>query len=398
MIPRFRPPVDRGVVWRALMPASPQAVRRFESAFAEEVGLDHAIAFAYGRTAIRAVLESRGIRERNVVMPAYTCVVVAHAVLASGNRPVFIDSMPDDPNMDLERALDAIDDRTAAVMPTPLFGRPVDLSLVDEIRRRHPGVLVVQDCCHSFAIRAAGRSIQAEGDAAVFALNFSKIVTSVFGGMLATNDADLAERVRRWREDRCTSTGWTRSIRRRAYLAAGMAALSGPVHGITLRLARTGILDRFVRYFDENHVDMPSDHLERMTAFEAEVGLRSLAQSATRIETRRRAARIYRERLGALLDPDPGGEDATFSHFIMRHSQADRLAAMALRHGVELGRIVDYSVPDLPAYRRMGHASAPNAVAFSSTLLNLPVTVTEAEAARIAALMERLIRELGTTR
>lgn len=399
MIPRFRPPVDPGVMLSVVRLARPDAVRRYESAFAESVGMRHAIAFSYGRTAIRCFLECHGLSSREVICPAYSCVVVAHAVMASGNRPRFIDSTPDDPNMDLDAALAAVTPETGALIPTSLFGRPVDLDRIRAFRDRHPGIPVLQDCCHSFGIATERGSVQAAGDAAVFALNFSKITTSVFGGMLTTDDTGQAERFRQWRERHGRRSGWSKSMRRRAYTFAGVPVFWPGVYGITDRLIRSGILDRFVRYFDPATIEMPVDHLDDLTSFEAEVGLRSLSQVDERIRMRRAAARIYIDLLGDRLNVDPGHPSvSTFSHFILRHPDPESFVREGRRRGVEYGRIVDYSIPDLPSYRDRGHQSLSHASAFARTILNLPVAVSEKEARRIAAVTLEISELLGTTR
>ncbi len=399
MIPRFRPPVDSGALFEVLRPGRRDAVRRYETAFARSVGMQYAVAFGYGRTAIRCFLESNEIYDREVVLPSYSCVVVAHAVMASGNRPVFVDSKPDDPNMDLDVAIEAITKETAVVIPTSLFGRPVDLRKIREIRRRRPDVLVLQDCCHSFGVSGHGQSVQEEGDAAVFALNFSKITTSVFGGMLTTNDPEMFRRFRDWREEHCTRSGFRRSMRRRAYVTAALPVFWSPVYGVTNWLINLGILDRFVRYFDESTIEMPPDHREDMSCFEAQVGLRSLQQVQDRIAERRQAAAIYIEKLGEFLDIDPGDlSEATFSHFILRHPDPASFIEAGRRQSVEYGRIVDYSIPDLPSYRRLGHGSSPYAVAHAKSMVNLPVAVSTREAERIASVTLEILRALDTTR
>lgn len=399
MIPRFRPPVDSGVIFKVVQAARPDAVRRYESAFAETVGMRHAIAFPYGRTAIRCFLESHGVSSREVICPAYSCVVVAHAVMASGNRPCFIDSTPDDPNMDLDAALAAVTDETGALIPTSLFGRPVDLDQIGAFRSRHPEVPVLQDCCHSFAIGTGDGSVQAAGDAAVFALNFSKITTSVFGGMLTTDDTSQAEKFRQWRDRNGRRSGWAKALRRRAYTLAGVPVFWPGAYGVTDRLIRSGILDRFVRYFDPATIEMPPDHLEELTNFEAEVGLRSLSQVDGRIGMRRAAARIYLEVFGDDLGIDPGDPSvATFSHFILRHEDPERFIREGRRRGVEYGRIVDYSIPDLASYRDLGHAALPNASKHAASMVNVPVAVSEREARRIAAVTRDVLAALGTMR
>ena len=301
--------------------------------------------------------------------------------------------------MDLDAALAAVTAETGALIPTSLFGRPVDLDRIRAFRNRHPQIPVLQDCCHSFAIDTEAGSVQAAGDAAVFALNFSKVTTSVFGGMLTTDDADHAQKFRQWRDRNGRRSGWAKAVRRRAYTLAGVPVFWPGVYGITDRLIRSGMLDRFVRYFDPATIEMPPDHLEDLTNFEAEVGLRSLSQVDGRIGMRRAAARIYLEAFGDDLGIDPGDPSvATFSHFILRHEDPEGFIREGRRRGVEYGRIVDYSIPDLPSYRDLGHAVLPNASKHAASMVNVPVAVSEREARRIAAVTRDVLAVLGTMR
>lgn len=108
MIPRLRPTLGWQELLAAWTPASSEDVARFEAAFAELMGVMHAIAFPYGRTGLVILLETLGLKNREVICPAYTCVVVPHAIVYSGNEPVFIDSQDHDFNMNLDLAEAAI--------------------------------------------------------------------------------------------------------------------------------------------------------------------------------------------------------------------------------------------------------------------------------------------------
>ena len=97
MIPRFRVPFGAKELSALALPAR-HGVADFERSFAAKFGASDAIAFAYGRTAQWAFLQAVGVHDAEVVMPAYTCSVVAHAVTLSGNTPVFVDISLDDYN------------------------------------------------------------------------------------------------------------------------------------------------------------------------------------------------------------------------------------------------------------------------------------------------------------
>ena len=309
MIPRLKPTWGPLEVLAALRPPRADDVARFEAAFAREMGQRHAVAFPYGRTGLMLLLEALGLRDREVICPAYTCVVVPHAVVYSGNRPVFVDSAPESFNMDLEQAEAAITQHTGALIATSIFGYPVDLDRLDALRRRHPNLCVIQDCAHSFAAEWQGRPVQREGVAAIFGLNISKLMTSIFGGMVTTDDDALAERLRELRAERLHPAGWGKGLRRLLYLFATMVAFWPPVFGLVNSLERSGLLDRFVRYYDAGRIDMPADYLQAMCNVEARVGAVQLGRYREIVRQRRDTAAWYDVHLRDIagLELPPGG-------------------------------------------------------------------------------------------
>ena len=211
MIPRFSVPFGAREL-RALALPTHHGVVDFERSFAAKFGASDAIAFAYGRTAQWTFLKAVGVHDAEVVMPAYTCSVVAHAVTLSGNTPVFVDISLDDYNPSADRIADAITSRTRAVIATNTFGYPQDASqlravVTDAENRFGNKIWVVQDCAHAFGATSHGELVANTGDVALFGLNVSKIISSIFGGMLTFNDATLAAQVRRWTERTLSSSG-----------------------------------------------------------------------------------------------------------------------------------------------------------------------------------------------
>jgi len=388
MIPRLKPRLGLRELLAAFLPPRRGEVARFESDFAAHMGQRHAVAFPYGRTGLALLLEALGVKGKEVICPAYTCVVVPHAVVASGNEPVFVDSRPDDFNMDLGLAERAIGPATAALVATSLFGYPVDLDRLGDLRRRHPHVAVIQDCAHSFNAEWHGRPVQRAGDAAVFGCNISKLMTSVFGGVVTTDSDALADSLRRVRDAKVRRPPWTKGLRRRLYLASVYPAFAGPVYGFVNWLERSGLLDRFTRYYDEGRIDMPADYLRGLTAVEARVGRSQLRRLGAVIAHRRRVAALYDEALrgtpGLRLPPPVPG--ATYSHYVARCRDREGLIAALLPRGVQLGRLIEYCIPDMPAYRERPGAlqDCPAAREMARTAVNLPLHVGEREALAVA--------------
>lgn len=389
MIPRLKPTLGWSELATILSPAGSDGVERFETAFAELMGQTHAIAFPYGRTGLMLLLQAMGWRDREIICPAYTCVVVPHAIVSSGNEPVFIDSCEYDFNMDLDQAEAAITDRTAAIVATSIFGYPVDLDKLAAIRKKHPHIEIIQDCAHSYAAEWQGRPVQREGLAAIFGINISKIMTSIFGGMVTTDDDALNERLRALRDESLEPATFMKSLRRRLYLAAAYPAFWGPVYGLVNRLERSNLLDRFVKYYDEALIDMPEDHLAAMTGVEAAVGCVQVKRYPDLIEQRRRNAAFYNEHLQGIpqLQLPPLVAGATYSHFTVLVPDREALLASAIRRGVQLGELIEYCIPEMEAYRDRSGSQFDYSVAssFAQRSVNLPLAVCGAQAGRVVA-------------
>ena len=155
MIPRLRPAIGLRELWSAAFGTG--TVSDFERAFADLAGQREAVAFPYGRTALMILFEALGLEKREIIVPAYTCVVVPHAVVYSGNLPRFVDCAPGDVNMDLGTVDKTLSGAIGAVVATSIFGYPIDLERLSDFRRRHPDIPVVQDCAHSFFASYSGR-------------------------------------------------------------------------------------------------------------------------------------------------------------------------------------------------------------------------------------------------
>lgn len=388
MIPRLKPDL-RMADLAALWPSGTRAdnVARFEQAFAELAGQRHAIAFPYGRTAQIAVLRALDRPGKQVICPSYTCVVVAHAIVKAGMEPIFVDSDPVDFNMDWQFVEQATGPETAAVIATSIFGHPVTGPGFQTYRAAHPDVTVLQDCAHSFFAGDAHR----EGLAAFYGLNISKLITSVFGGMVTTDDDAFATRVRQARDAMTNPEGAGREIRRALYLIASMVALSRTAYGLVNRLERLSLLDRFVKYYDPSIVDLPEDAFSAMGSIEARIGIRQCARYDGVVQHRRALAELYHERLdgvGDLVLPprDPG---MTVSHYVVRTGQAERIKRQCLAGGVQLGELIDYDIADMPSYADARYHGEKRSRAFPEQVINLPVHrgVSERDAESIATLV-----------
>lgn len=390
MIPRFKADIGLSDMV-ALLPRGGDAVTAFEKAFAQLAGQREAVAFPYGRTAQMMILKALGLKEKNkteIICPSYTCVVVAHAIAVSGLTPVFVDVAVGGYNMDWELAEKATTAKTGALIATSVFGEPVDLAALEAYHKRHPDVVILQDGAHSFF----AADVHKEGFAAFYGLNISKIITSIFGGMVTTDDTAFAAKLREERARNLTPPGLQKSLMRSLYLMAAYIAFLPPVYGLVNWLERQGFLDRFARYYDPAKIDMPADALTAMSAVEARVGLLQCRRYGAIVAHRRKLARIYldglRDAKNIQLPEDKPG--ATWSHFTVRTPKARAIIETARRHGVQLGELIEYDIADMPVYKSAAYFGELRARAYVGNVINLPVHVgvSEADARRIITMVK----------
>ena len=177
-------------------------VDAFEREVAERVGVGHGVALNSGTSALHVALVAWGVGPGDVVpTSSMTFAATANAIAYTGAEPYFVDCDPETGNMDpvlLAGVLDeltASGERVGAVVPVDLLGKAVDYTAITEVTDRH-GVRLLVDAAESLGASHRGRAAGSFGDASAVSFNGNKIMTTSGGGMLLTDDGDLAQRVR----------------------------------------------------------------------------------------------------------------------------------------------------------------------------------------------------------
>lgn len=181
-------------------------VGRFEQAFAARVGRAHGVAVCNGTAALEAGLYALGVGEGDeVIMPSFTIISCAIAALRLGARPVLVDIDPETWCMDVAQVAARLTPRTRVVMPVHIYGHPVDMDPLLELRAQH-GFRILEDAAEVhgaayFSRRHGGRWLNcgAIGDAAATSFYANKIITTGEGGMVLADDAGVAARARDYR-------------------------------------------------------------------------------------------------------------------------------------------------------------------------------------------------------
>ena len=185
-------------------------VREFERAFAEYLGVKHAIAVSSCTAALHLSLVVSGIGVGDeVITTPYTFTATAEAIRYVGAKPVFVDIDPETLNIDITKIAPAITSRTKAIMPVHIAGLPCDIDALREICKKH-NLVLIDDAAHAIPAEYNGKYIGALGDLSAFSFYANKNMTTAEGGMITTNNDSLAGPLRTMRLHGIDKDAWAR--------------------------------------------------------------------------------------------------------------------------------------------------------------------------------------------
>jgi perosamine synthetase len=171
-------------------------VQRFEDEMARRVNRKFGIAVCNGSFALDAAVAALRLDEGDeIIMPAFTIISCAAAAVRAGARPVLVDCDPQTWCMDVDQIAAKITSRTRAIMVVHIYGLPVDMEPVLKLARQH-GLKIIEDAAEAHGLTYRDQPCGSFGDISIFSFYPNKHVTTGEGGMLVTDDAELAERCR----------------------------------------------------------------------------------------------------------------------------------------------------------------------------------------------------------
>ncbi len=345
-------------------------VERFEQAVAQRVGVAEAVAVSSGTAALHAAMFALGVGPGDeVIVPAMTFAATANCVVYQGGTPVFADVDPETLLLGPEQVEARLSSRTRAIIAVDYAGQPCDYAGLRAVARRH-GLALVADASHALGAADCGRPVGSLADLSTFSLHPVKPITSGEGGLITTDDSNLALHMRQFRNH-----GITTDHRQRA------AAGSWHYEMITL------------------------GYNYRLTDLQCALGLSQLARLEAWTTRRQEIAAMYDRRLAALAGVRPlavrdGVVHARHLYVVRVDRKAvglDRAEVFAALRDAGIGAAVHYIPVHLhPFYReRFGTEPGlcPVAEAAYEEILSLPIfpTMSDAEIEMVVASLEQVI-------
>lgn len=182
--------------------SSGRYIGEFETGWADYCGRKHGVAVSNGTVALQLAIAALDLEPGDeVILPTFTIISCAMAVVYAGAKPVFVDADPDTWCMDVGQVADRITSRTKAVMPVHIYGHPVDMAPLLAIAEKH-GIAVVEDAAEAHGAEyrmpetSTWRRCGSFGGLSTFSFYANKLVTTGEGGMVLTDDDGLADRLR----------------------------------------------------------------------------------------------------------------------------------------------------------------------------------------------------------
>jgi len=171
-------------------------VREFESHMKSYLNIRHVISVNSGTAALHAALLASGIKQGDeVLIPSFTFVATANAVVAAGARPMFVDIKKEDYTMDVSDLKDKITKKSKVVIPVHLYGHPSDMDEIGDLAQKH-SLDIIEDACQSLGSTYKKRQTGTFGTLGCFSMYASKVLTAGEGGAVATDNDELADRLK----------------------------------------------------------------------------------------------------------------------------------------------------------------------------------------------------------
>lgn len=306
-----------------------------------------------------------------------THIVVSNAIRYTGAKPVYVDCRLNSYNIDLEQVEWQVTPRTKVLILQHTFGNPADLRVALDLCDRH-GLVLIEDCVHALGSRYEGRQTGSFGRAAIYSTEETKTISTTMGGMVVTDDPELAERVHLFQ----VGSEWPGAGLVGQYL----------VKLLVYHVLTEPHLYRYVRpvyhFFggrsplpramdaEETRGEQPPGYEQRLSNAQAALGLSQLRRLDANVAHRRALQGLYDRLLSArgIRTPEsPQGADPAFVRYPVWAPDRDRARRLASGHAI-LGTWFTSVLEEAASLAHGGYepGSCPNAEAVAQHLVNLP--------------------------
>lgn len=368
-------------------------IEELEAEFKKYLGVKYAVSFNSGRSAFLAILNSLRLKKGDqVLVQAFTCNAAANPIIWAGLKPVYIDCDEKTFNIDIEDLKRKITEKSRVVIIQHTFGLPAEIDEILEICRQN-NLILIEDCAHSLGAGYKGKKIGTFGKASFFSFSRDKIISSVYGGMVVTNDDELAKKIR--------------DFQGKIGYPSNFWIFQQLLHPIALNwkiLPTYRILGKYILvlfqwfhilskavHWKEKRGKKPDYFPKRLPNALSILALNQFKKLDKFNNHRKEIAKFYFENLkntSFKLPEIPNNQDHIFLRFTIKHPKAHQIIKKAWQNNLLIGDW--YTTPIAPHDTKLDKleyklGSCPKAERLSKETLNLPthINISKKEAQKI---------------
>jgi perosamine synthetase len=321
-----------------------KTIEEYQQKFARFFGAERAFAFWKGRVALYALLRALDVGAGDeVILPGYTCVMNVNPIKYVGARPVYVDIEPDTFNLNVNLLKEKITSKTKVILAQHTYGYPCEMDAIMEIAQSS-GVAVIEDCCLALGSKYKGSMVGTFGLAGYFSSQWNKPYTTGLGGMVITNDRQLAERIELLAaNEMCQPSG----------VEVFMLGMQLIIYRLLIYPRTTTLAQSLFRYLTKKGAVVGSsstsefkpvkadDFFKGISRMQARTGIRQLGRIEENIAHRRKMAQLYDELLttkGWKSSKDSRDwVEPVLVRYPLRIVEKDKALTQAAKAGIELG-------------------------------------------------------------
>jgi len=353
-----------------------ETVKEFETKFAKKVNSKFGICFPYARAGLYAFLISQKIEKSNIILPAYQCLVVPNAILQSNNNTIFVDNAKGEVNMDINKLTKIVNEKTKAVVVTHMHGYSTDIFRIkDELPE---DIFIIEDSCLAIHSTFKNKPTGNQGDISFYSFNDTKQFTTNDGGIVVTDNEEIAEKLIETRNHLFNSISTLKSIKkfRKTSLTNKVYEHDRLFNLVYFMWEHFDFVKKFTKPADINETSQPSDFLLNFSPIKAYLGLLQLDNLEHWIKRRKEIGKRYYETIEKLeiLNFEKYDEGATYGHFPVWSKERLKIKFELKKKGIATGHSFDYSCPYTPAYQSICEGKDyPESKKISEGVFDLPM-------------------------
>ncbi len=380
-------------------------VKELEGKTQQYLGLKHTFAFNSGRSAFLAVLNGLNLEKNSeVLVQGFTCNALINPIIWFGLKPVYVDIEEKTLNMDPADLRRKITENSRAVVVQHTFGQPADLEEIKKICENR-NLILVEDCAHSLGAEFQGRKVGGFGKASFFSFGRDKIISSVYGGMAATNDEELAWRIKDYRDKlSLPSLFWIKQQLLHPILCEKIVKplyrFFGFGRWVLAGLNRIGVLSKAVHKREKYKGEKPPYIPRKMPNGLAFLALNQLQKIEKLLKHQKQIAGFYDREVEGVEKPlkNEGRVYMRYSVLVNGFDTDEvlkkaRLQRIFLDDGWRKTPVVPYDTDHQKMQYHWG--DCPTAERVARKIINLPtnIQVSEKEAQKVASFLNNIINE-----